>query len=211
MTEVGQVYKALIEFKKHMPKVEKSGVNKAFGTGNKYSTLEDVLKVVQGLHEFNLFLDQRNIIDKEVDFPLLITRVVHVDGSSTEASVTPIYMDTKNTPMQRFGSADTYARRYALIKIFGIADIDNDGNELKNTSSDGNSLSPHSQKKKEASSPDSSISGDGDLTLDSELALANDLDSLNKIFKRLDKNEMKNTDIISKFSKRKAELKGATA
>lgn len=223
MTEIGQVYKALVEFKKTMPKVAKSGINKAFGTGNKYSTLEDVLEVLSGLPHYDLYLDQRNLVDKEVDYPLLLTRVVHIDGSSTDACITPILMDTKNTPMQRFGSADTYARRYALIKIFGIADIDNDGNQLKNTSSNGNSLSPPDEKK-EASSSDFSISGDGaELTLEDEINLAKDTKSLTALYKRIyaeyekDKkmkelNSDNYPEIMQLFGNKKAELqKGATA
>tara|TARA_R100001463_G_scaffold710_2_gene3236 strand:+ start:1056 stop:1718 length:663 start_codon:yes stop_codon:yes gene_type:complete len=220
MTEIGQVYKALVEFKKTMPKVAKSGINKAFGTGSQYSTLEDVLEVLSGLPHYNLYLDQRNLVDKEVDYPLLLTRVVHIDGSSTDACITPILMDTKNTPMQRFGSADTYARRYALIKIFGIADIDNDGNQLKNTSSNGNSLSPPI-KKKEASSSDFSISVDGaNLTgIDKDIAECEDQASLKKLMnvtaKKYQDNDddiKKYPDVINKFSLRKAELlEGATA
>ena len=220
MTETGQVYKALCEFKKKMPKVKKSGINKAFGTGSQYSTLEDVLEVLSDLPNYDLYLDQRNLIDKEVDYPLLLTRVIHIDGSSTDACITPILMDTKNTPMQRFGSADTYARRYALIKIFGIADIDNDGNQLKNTSSNGKSLSPP-DKKKEASSSDFSISGDGaKLTgIDKDIAECEDQASLKKLMnvtaKKYQDNDddiKKYPDVINKFSLRKAELlEGATA
>ena len=215
MTETGQVYKALVEFKKTMPKVKKSGINKAFGTNNKYSTLEDVLEVLSGLPNYDLYLDQRNLVDKEVDYPLLLTRVVHTDGSSTDACITPILMDTKNTPMQRFGSADTYARRYALIKIFGIADIDNDGNQLVDTSSKTIvPLSATGSRKSAPSSKEVSPNGDGatKLPLNQEIELATDVLSLNKIFKRLNDNQMKDKSIIEKFSKRKAELQqGATA
>jgi hypothetical protein len=57
----------------------------------------------------------------------LITVLAHVSGEFI-STVTPICIGQSNNPAQAYGSALTYARRYALMAIVGVAPDDDDGN-----------------------------------------------------------------------------------
>jgi hypothetical protein len=57
--------------------------------------------------------------------PALVTRLMHVSGESIEG-VTPLIMVKQD--MQALGSAITYARRYGLAAMVGVAPEDDDGN-----------------------------------------------------------------------------------
>jgi len=58
-------------------------------------------------------------------YPVLVTRLLHASGESVEG-VTPLLMAKQD--MQALGSALTYARRYGLAAIVGVAPEDDDGN-----------------------------------------------------------------------------------
>lgn len=76
-------------------------------------------------------IDGRNLI--------LDTRIVHSSGQWVECEwpIGPI-----DLPPQKLGSATTYARRYSLFSLVGVAgaDDDDDGNEA---SKDGGNREPH--------------------------------------------------------------------
>ena len=208
-----------------MPAVSKSGTNTFFKSyknkdGSKYSTLEDCLAVLAGKDEsqsltsFGLFLDQRNEFVAEHKMPVLVTRVIHEDGSMTDPCVVPLLMGGSSSPMQQLGSADTYARRYSIIKIFRIADIDNDGNPIENKkfipktgSSDSSRTTGNSSSSKDSNlSPKKNIeSADGEaLSLSDEIDLANSEKELEAIYNRRIK-EISNDD-VKLFKARKEEI-----
>jgi hypothetical protein len=56
---------------------------------------------------------------------VLVTRLLHTSGESVEGS-TPLLMGKQD--MQALGSAITYARRYGLAAMVGVAPEDDDGN-----------------------------------------------------------------------------------
>lgn len=59
----------------------------------------------------------------------LITKLMHTSGEEIVGRY-PIFLDAQNiTNPQRLGSAVTYARRYALSAMLGVAPEDDDGNE----------------------------------------------------------------------------------
>jgi len=60
------------------------------------------------------------------DYIDLITTLVHTSGQWMQGRL--IMRPTKNDP-QGYGSAMTYARRYAYAAIVGLAQVDDDGNE----------------------------------------------------------------------------------
>tara|TARA_X000001382_G_C3162183_1_gene176656 strand:+ start:456 stop:1187 length:732 start_codon:yes stop_codon:yes gene_type:complete len=243
MTEVGQVYKAFNQFQSSMTAIKKGDTNPRFNSS--FAGFDSVAKVADGMYKFDLSWTQRIESNESEDF--VITEIMHSDGSKLKPSIMRLYFNKKTisndgkpvATMQQFISAVTYARRTSLMAICGMSTNDKDGNDLsedlnfenedeenefnlqQDTSSNGNSLSPHSQKKKEASSPDISISGDGaKLTgIDKDIAECKDHASLRKLMNytadQYNDNDDKLTNypkIIEKFSKRKAELlKGATA
>ena len=60
----------------------------------------------------------------------LITRVGHSSGQWLEIE-TPLFIGEPKgmSRMQAYGNAVTYARKYALVSLFGIGQEDNDGND----------------------------------------------------------------------------------
>ena len=116
--------KALAAFHKDLPEVGKGAINPAFKS--KYADLADIVKVVlpalaaQGLAWTALpTLQDEGFV--------LAYRLIHTSGESLEGSW-PLPDPTKATP-QQLGSAVTYAKRYTLSAVVGIApDEDDDGN-----------------------------------------------------------------------------------
>lgn len=107
-----------------MPGLQKNAINPHFG--NRYISLESLMEqVLPILQENDLLLTQA---PTEIDGgPALLTRFTHVpSGESAEATM-PLILDRQNA--QGFGSALTYARRYALMAWLSlVADEDDDAN-----------------------------------------------------------------------------------
>ena len=124
MTEDSQLAKALTAFHADLPKVGKGSTNPAFKS--KYADLADIVSVVlpalakQGL----AWITTPRVSD---DGFSLEYELRHVSGESITGSW-PLPDPEKATP-QQMGSAVTYAKRYTLSAVTGIApDEDDDGN-----------------------------------------------------------------------------------
>ena len=91
-----------------------------------YALLTDVLAVARvALGDQGIFLIQAVDIDRNV----MLTRLVHSSGEWLE---TDYPMAPRSADPQKQGSANTYARRYALMTILGIAgERDDDGEGAK--------------------------------------------------------------------------------
>lgn len=93
---------------------------------NKYADLASVIDVYRNiLPEFGFSISHRlKYIDGQV---LMVTSLYHVSGQSLDSEY-PI-LPVKNDP-QSYGSAISYARRYCVCALLGIAseDDDDDGN-----------------------------------------------------------------------------------
>jgi hypothetical protein len=98
------------------------GVNPHFRS--KYATLPGVLQCVRPLlAKHKLAVTQAP--DIREGKLVMFTRLMHADGEVIESAM-PL---PESTNMQAMGSAMTYARRYALTALLGVAgDEDDDGN-----------------------------------------------------------------------------------
>jgi hypothetical protein len=102
-----------------MPKVKKEGTNPHFKS--KYMTLDSVLELsAQIQKEHNLSIIQY------VDNMVLETRIADLESQEYFTSKTPLILGRQD--MQALGSAISYARRYSLVTMLGIAEADDDGN-----------------------------------------------------------------------------------
>ena len=105
---------------------------------SKYTTLSQALLAVQPATEFGLCHTQLNDFvmtpDGEI-ITIVITKLMHVSGDEPLISRFPvpkIPTNVKNVH-QEAGSAQTYARRYGLLSVYGLANDDDDGNSLMKT------------------------------------------------------------------------------
>lgn len=96
----------------------------------KYADLTSVLNSVRralsknGLCVWQTVMAEDNTVSVE-------TIVAHEDGAMISSGILsmPVTKASSMTPIQSFGSAETYARRYSLCAFLGIsADDDDDGN-----------------------------------------------------------------------------------
>ena len=105
---------------------------------SKYTTLAQALLAVQPATEFGLCHTQLNdyVItpDGEV-ITIVITKLMHVSGDEPIVSKFPVPKIPSNVKNahQEAGSAQTYARRYGLLSVYGLANDDDDGNSLNKT------------------------------------------------------------------------------
>ena len=127
---------ALNAFQQKHHAAGKDGTNPFFKS--KYTTLSQALLAVQPATEFGLCHTQLNDFvmtpDGEI-ITIVITKLMHVSGDEPLISKFPvpkIPTNVKNVH-QEAGSAQTYARRYGLLSVYGLANDDDDGNSLAKT------------------------------------------------------------------------------
>lgn len=119
---VSKLIPALIAAKQQIGPVLKTKVNPAFRS--KYADLDTVCDVTEGpLAANGLVVVQTTRVDPERG-PLLVTTLYHESGEwlAGEYPLQPV----KHDP-QGLGGAMTYARRYALLALLGLAPEDDDG------------------------------------------------------------------------------------
>jgi hypothetical protein len=119
-TDTDKIIPAYIKAEHTVGSVKKTANNPHFRS--KYADLEAVMEACSDALEKNGLAVWQSI-NEEGD--RLITRLYHSSGQWMEG-YTPLII-AKND-MQGLGSAYTYARRYGLMSIMGIAPEDDDGN-----------------------------------------------------------------------------------
>jgi hypothetical protein len=118
---INEIAAALAKAQGQMEGAAKGKINPAFKS--KYADLASVLEAAREPLSVN-GLAVVQLTQKTPDGLVLITKLVHSSGQwfSGEYPINPV----KNDP-QGFGSSTTYARRYALMAMVGIAPEDDDG------------------------------------------------------------------------------------
>jgi len=117
-----QAIKALIQAQKQMAKVLKRATNPHFRS--KYADLKSVVEAVMPAFLNNGFaVTQPNGADDLGDY--VETILMHSSGFLFKSKV---YLRLGKQDMQGYGSATTYARRYGLLGMAGVAPEDDDAN-----------------------------------------------------------------------------------
>lgn len=130
--QLNELFSALSKAQESIKNAQKEGYNPMFRSN--YTTVTSVLEAIKPVYKENISIMQMPEMDK------LITRVGHSSGQWLEIE-TPLFVGEPKgmSKMQAYGNAVTYARRYALVSLFGIGQEDNDGN-------DGNHNEPTKKK-----------------------------------------------------------------
>ena len=123
-TALGQLAAALAEAQGEIQGAKKDGQNPHFRS--RYATLASVWDVCRKpLSTHGLAVTQTTEVSAE-NVVILVTCLIHKSGGSI-VSRYPV-VPQQNTP-QGYGSALTYARRYSLAAIVGVAPDDDDDGE----------------------------------------------------------------------------------
>lgn len=121
------IAKALVAAQGEMESAKKTATNPHFK--KKYADLEAVCQaVIPALNKHGIAVVQP--LEKFGDHWLVITRFLHSGSDDTLETPVPILLERQD--MQKLGSAITYARRYGLMALSGIAPEDDDGNASVN-------------------------------------------------------------------------------
>jgi len=107
----------------------------AKGYGFTYATLSQTIRVIkEAISKNNLgFIQHVQVTDTGNN---LITTLLHINGVQRDFVYPIVASSIKNTSEgQQFGGSVTYAKRYALQAIFGIAADDDDPDSKKNQAS----------------------------------------------------------------------------
>lgn len=123
----GQLEAALAIALPTLEGVQKNRENAAFKSGgktSKYADLGSVIEAIRPVAEHGVWF--RQVLhegEKGVSVETLYT------GFGATISAGTLFMPSDKANAQGFGSALTYARRYALVTAFGLSTEDDDGDE----------------------------------------------------------------------------------
>lgn len=105
----------------------------------KYADLGSVIEAVKpALIKYGLFFTQRPVLGE--GGITLETILGHAGGE--EMSLGTLFVPANKNDAQAYGSALTYARRYALVTAFGVPVEDDDGNAAARGQSEERTVSP---------------------------------------------------------------------
>ena len=127
---VANLYTDLIEVQKAIPTIAKT--SKAV-YGN-YANFDDIIKIVRPLlNEHNFVLIQKTQTQQSDQFTSIgiVTELIHVSGEkiTSDPFIVPLQSEKGKSLAQTAGSILTYAKRYSLCALLGIATGDDtDGN-----------------------------------------------------------------------------------
>lgn len=124
--EIGEIASALAEAQGEMNNASKSADNPYFKS--KYADLSEVTDAARVIHRFGLSYTQQII--RHGEQRILFTTLMHKSGQwiRSEYPIDAVADKNRVVTPQAVGSAITYARRYSLQSILGIAAEDDDGN-----------------------------------------------------------------------------------
>lgn len=117
-----ELFNALLIVQSTAPKIEKDTDNAFFKS--KYATLQNVLSTLLPTIKANGLVIHNTIADN-----ILTVHLTHCDTAQEISTKIPLL---NTSDMQKLGASITYAQRYGLLSLLGLApDIDDDGNSLQ--------------------------------------------------------------------------------
>ena len=120
-------FEAMAEFKKKCPPITKDAVANTGRYSYKYATLNSILEAVQPiLTDQGLTVSWRQKHEGQAVHASAV--ITHRQGHQEESGFIAMPFDAAGqmNPAQRVGSAATYAKRYSLLAVLGIAPEDDD-------------------------------------------------------------------------------------
>lgn len=134
------MYKALVAAQKAFGPALKSANNPAFRS--KYADLGACVEaVIDGLHANGFFLTHINV---PCETGITVEcRLIHESGEYHTSG--PVHVPVNKNDAQGYGSALTYARRYSLMAVCGVAPEDDDGNQAAAAKPKGRELVPEAK------------------------------------------------------------------
>ena len=150
---------ALTAFQKEHHAAGRDGKNPFYKSN--YTTLGQALLAVQPATEYGLCHIQplKYVLTPEGEvITIIVTKLMHVSGQE-EVSEYPVPKVTKNVTNehQEVGKAITYARRYSLLAMYGLAGEDDDAQSLTKAPPSKKGISRTPTKPKQEPDPVESI------------------------------------------------------
>jgi hypothetical protein len=129
MAPTPTLYADLIAAQKAFPSIKKDNTADTGKFKYKYADLGDILDAVKPILNANNFALVQATGVAETGDMTVETRLYHVSGDHISSSY-PVRCVDPNDP-QKIGGALTYARRYALMAMLGLAAEDDDGQHAR--------------------------------------------------------------------------------
>ena len=134
-----KIFKAMAEFRKDLKQPVKDAKNPFFKST--YVTLDGVVKAIDDAI-VGKGLSYSQEATTEGNYISVATHVFHESGEYI--SFEPLTLPATKADAQGFGSAVTYAKRYAIGAVFGVtSDIDDDGNQTSGKNAPKNADKTH--------------------------------------------------------------------
>ena len=116
---------AMLDFRVNVDSVTKDSTNPFFNSGyTSYNAVRETINPT--LDMLGIVVIQAPMILDGID--VLNTRI-YLGDTPSDMIVSNIRLLMPKNDMQQLGGAITYAKRYALISLFGLAEDDDDGNK----------------------------------------------------------------------------------
>jgi len=116
---------AMLDFRINVDSVTKDGVNPHFGSG--FATYNAVQEAITPtLDMLGMLVIQSPMI---LDGANVLNTKIYLADNPSDMIESNLPLLTPKGDMQQLGGALTYARRYALLSLFGLATEDDDGNK----------------------------------------------------------------------------------
>lgn len=124
MTETKNIYTELLKVQEDLPTIEKDSKNPHLK--NLYASLPRILSIVNPILRKHGILLSSNV--RQDDPEIFVVTLIHAESQTHVSSHIKLI---NMLDMQKWGGSVTYATRYGLLALLGIAaDMDDDGNSV---------------------------------------------------------------------------------